>query len=368
MRIGFDAKRFFENKTGLGSFSRNLISALVKEHPQNEYILYSPQKPSKEHITKYLDTSNIKIRYPKKSFGHYWRTRGILKDLENDKIEIYHGLSNELPFGIHKTNLKTIVTIHDLLFRQFPQDHKPVDRMIYDWKSKYACSKANTIVAISQATQVSISEEYKIKKSNISVIHQDIDPIFYQERSKGHQKIVLEKLGIYCDYILFVGNDSVHKNLLTLLKSYSHSRKKRDLVLVLNKLGLNRECENLIEKENLNNRIKRLVDIPMEYLPALYTKAKCLIYPSLGEGWGLPVEEAIACGTRVIVPDFIPFTERFSALKIFLNDAKDPIKMAEQIDAVCAIKQNISKESNVTSTSASEYHKLYEDLQMAAKV
>ena len=118
MRIGFDAKRAFHNNTGLGNYSRFIIKALLKYAPQNEYLAYSP-KLSKIDL-------GIKTITPKKKI--LWRSWLIKSDLERDNIRIYHGLSNELPFGLKKSGIKSVVTIHDLIFERYPRLYPFLDR------------------------------------------------------------------------------------------------------------------------------------------------------------------------------------------------------------------------------------------------
>lgn len=360
MRIGFDAKRLFENKTGLGTYSRNLVNALIEEYPENEYYLYTPDKPSEKHIRNYLDTSNVKIRHPEKINKNYWRTRGILKDLAKDEIEIYHGLSNELPFGIHNTTIKTVVTIHDLLFKQFPQDYTLVDRMIYDWKSKYACSNADRVIAISLATKKSIRAYYNTPESQISTIYQEIDPIFRKKLTKEDQTKRLKDLRISEDFILFVGNDSKRKNLVTVLKALSLLDK--NLVMVLNRGTLNKECSDLIRSLGIKDQIRILTDVSKNQLQALYTKSKCLAYPSLGEGWGLPVEEAIACNTYAIVPNYPPFNEHHSNKKFLLNNPNNAKELAERIESIWDINDSEPQLKDEFDKNSLKYYQLYSDI------
>jgi len=359
VRIGFDAKRYFENRTGLGSFSRTLINNLIKFHPEHEYILYTNKKPNTS-IENNLDLPKIKIRYPKIGLGAYYRSRGILKDIVEDQLDIYHGLSNELPFGIHKTHVKSVVTIHDLLFKDFPEDYMLVDRMVYDWKSSYACKNADKIVAISKATQVSIMKHYTVPAHNISVIYQDINPTFYERTEHINQKQVLAQLQIDEDYILFVGNDSKRKNLTTVLNTLKYL--ECDLVLVLNSRKLNKECRNIIRNENLDSRIKIFSNLTADKLKVLYSNAKCLVYPSLGEGWGLPIEEAIACMTISIVPDNRPFTELPSTAKIFVSDPKNALELAKRIKNLSTKKHDIDKENGRIPEKNAEYLQLYENI------
>lgn len=363
MRIGFDAKRLFENETGLGTYSRNLVNALVREYPEYEYYLYTPSKPSDKHIREYLDMPNIKIRYAEKSNHNYWRTRGIIKDLMSDELQVYHGLSNEIPYGIHKTSIKTVVTIHDLLFKQFPEDYALIDRMIYDWKSKYAFKNADKVIAISQATRSSLSEQYGIPDSSrVTTIYQDIDPVFSNTQ---HQEVLtqsLEELGINGDYILFVGNDSKRKNLTTVLKAVSHLKEKQNLVLVLNKASLNHQCSGLVKNLGLTGQIKILTKVSLKHLQALYIKSICLVYPSIGEGWGLPVEEAIACNSNVLLPNYPPFNELDSSNKFFLDSPTDPVGMARSLEKVMLTKGSNVIEENLRNASSRKIISIYQYL------
>ena len=121
MRIGFDAKRAFFNKTGLGNYSRSVIKGLAEYFPQNSYYLYSPRPVGKN---SFCDFPNCFISGPSgffyKNLPSVWRTFGLAEQLRNEKIEAYHGLTNELPAGIEKTSILSVVTIADLIFSDLP--------------------------------------------------------------------------------------------------------------------------------------------------------------------------------------------------------------------------------------------------------
>ena len=106
MKIGFDAKRAFSNNTGLGNYSRDSIRILSEFYKQNEYFLYTPHKKYNERLNFIKNHNNILIRSPKstinKTFRSYWRSKNIIKNLLNDKIDLFHGLSHEIPIGIEK--------------------------------------------------------------------------------------------------------------------------------------------------------------------------------------------------------------------------------------------------------------------------
>ena len=137
MRIAFDAKRAFNNTSGLGNYSRYTISSLCKSYPEHSYHLYTPS------INKGVDFQsphNTELSLPEnffaKQFTSYWRSVGLKKRLKRDKIDLYHGLSNELPLGISKSGIKSVVTIHDLIFMRLPELYKSFDRKVYLKKTK----------------------------------------------------------------------------------------------------------------------------------------------------------------------------------------------------------------------------------------
>ena len=138
MRIGFDAKRAFLNSTGLGNYSRDSIRLLSHFYANNKYFLYTPKEIKNSRLAFLKNRDNTFIRTPQsllnKTLKSYWRSKSIVSDLFTNKIDIYHGLSHELPLGIEKTSIKTVVTIHDLIFIRYPHLFKLIDRKIYNKK------------------------------------------------------------------------------------------------------------------------------------------------------------------------------------------------------------------------------------------
>ena len=362
MRIGFDAKRYFENKTGLGSYGKTLINGLIKEYPDNEYFLYTPQKPSDKHIKELLDMSKVKVRHPLKASKSYWRSRGIIEDLKKDNIQVYHGLSNELPFGIHKTDIKTVVTIHDLLFKKFPEDYPLIDRMIYDWKAKYGCKRATKVISISKATTSDILNHYNVSTQKISTIYQDLSPQFLDDLETSTAKKILNGINIEFDFLLFIGNCKSRKNLKTVLQALAISKTKKHLVLVLPSKVLSSELAKVIVDNSLESYIHILSDLSIIQMKALYKLNSVLLYPSLGEGWGLPVEEALVFKKYAIVPRIQPFTEVASMYKVFLEDPLNPKELLEKIEFVDRLDINKEIVKNQTTFQSPRATSLYNQI------
>jgi hypothetical protein len=133
MRIGFDAKRLFNNFTGLGNHSRTTIDILTAEFPDNEYWLYTPKVRLNGITLPYLGKKGCRLVKPEGLMrGSAWRTYGLVADMKRDGIEVFHGLSNEMPVGLFHSGIASVVTIHDVAFRTFPDMYHWHDRKIYD--------------------------------------------------------------------------------------------------------------------------------------------------------------------------------------------------------------------------------------------
>ncbi|RYF85975.1 MAG: hypothetical protein EOO03_12495 [Chitinophagaceae bacterium] len=128
MQIGFDAKRIFHNTSGLGNYSRDVVRILATQFPANSYWLYNP-KPGK--INPFASIAAVTEQRPAsffdRIFSSYWRRRRMVKQLKKQGLDIFHGLSNELPADISKAGFPSVVTIHDLIFMRYPQWYKKAD-------------------------------------------------------------------------------------------------------------------------------------------------------------------------------------------------------------------------------------------------
>ena len=150
MILGFDAKRFFHNKTGLGNYSRDLIRILAQYNSENNYLLYNPKPKKIDRIL--IDGKIIIERLPEnkkdRKLSSLWRLFSVSSQIKKDKVELFHGLSGEIPIGLNKTGVKIVVTIHDLIFMRYPNLYSFFDRKIHFFKFKYAAKKSVVVVAI----------------------------------------------------------------------------------------------------------------------------------------------------------------------------------------------------------------------------
>src|SRR6185295_15875946 len=150
MNIGFDAKMAYHNGTGLGHYSRTLIRSLADHYPEHDYYLFNP-KPSSLFQMKARNIHEIlPSSFVDRTFSSRWRDRHMKKDLIRCKIDLYHGLDHEIPQELHETGIKSVVTIHDLIYERYPAQFSKQDLNKFTTNYRYACQHANKVIAISE--------------------------------------------------------------------------------------------------------------------------------------------------------------------------------------------------------------------------
>ena len=297
MKIGYDAKRIVRNGTGLGNYGRTLVNDIAQYDAELDLRLYVPDKGRDELRGQIVAQDNVSFCYPHDSalpFAKaWWRTKGMVKDLQRDQIQIYHGLSGELPFGISKTNIRSVVTIHDLIFLRHPEFYHWIDTKIYTWKFLQTIKEADHIIAISECTKRDIIELGQADESRISVIYQSCAPRFTISFSQNEEKKTSR-------YILSVGSIEARKNILLAVKALPYLPEDISLVIVGRHTKYTDQVNDYIKANRLEHRIRILHGVSDEELPALYAGAEAFVYPSVYEGFGIPIIEAISCGLPVV--------------------------------------------------------------------
>ena len=339
MKIGLDAKRAFFNKSGLGNYSRNVIRLLSEFYPNNEYILYTP---STKDAIDFERSGNISISTPATITSSisksYWRSFQLTKQLQNENIEVYHGLSNELPNKINDTNIKSIITVHDLIFMRFPELYKHVDRNIYIKKVKTGCQSADKIIAISNQTKNDLVDFLNIEEEKIEVVYQGCNPIFYNKVDDIKKSEIKKKLSLPNNYILYVGTIEKRKNLLNIVKAIKEFNIDIELVAVGKKTDYYNEIANYISKNNLKDKIHFYHSIESIDLPAIYQMAELFVYPSIFEGFGIPIIEAINSKIPVITSQGSCFSEAGGESTIYI----DPNNIEEIARSIIKVLSNNS--------------------------
>lgn len=332
MKIGYDAKRLFHNTTGLGNFSRDLIQILNRYYPENEYHLFNPKPKKIDRLA--IDNKTIfehlPIQFVDKKLSSLWRSKKCIKDLKREGIDIFHGLSAEIPVGIEKTTIKSIVSIHDLIFLRYPQFYKKIDVAIYTKKTKNALKNADLIVAISEQTKQDIIHFFNTDPKKIKVIYQGCHKAFKERATLETVNQIKKKYQLPEKFILNVGTIESRKNLISIIEAIKET--DISLVVIGRKTPYYEKVASLIDQEGLKNQVYFLQGLSIEELACVYQLATIFVYPSLFEGFGIPIIEALYSQTPVITSKDGCFNEAAGPHSIFI-DPKNYI----------ALKNNITK-------------------------
>lgn len=332
INIGYEAKRVFHNRTGLGNYSRDLVRILSTFHSHLNFYLYNPKKADVERFIP--NNTNVFEILPKTTFtkilSSLWRQLFIISDLKADKIDIFHGLSGELPIGLRSANIKSVVTIHDLIFMRYPSFYRFFDRAIYFYKFKYAAKAADVVIAISEQTKRDIIQFLGIPASKIVVVYQGCSDIFQVQYSNIEKQEVANKFNLPAQFILNVGTIEPRKNVLAAAKAIKDI--DTYLIIIGGVTTFKDEIISYVTQNNYKQKIIFLDGLTHKELAIIYQLATIFVYPSLFEGFGIPIIEALYSKIPVITTNSGVFPEAAGPFSIYVNpseidDIKDKIEM-----------------------------------------
>ncbi|MDR2802185.1 MAG: glycosyltransferase family 4 protein [Prevotellaceae bacterium] len=334
MQIGFDAKRAFKNFTGLGNYSRAVISILSDFYPDNQYFLYTPFY-KKHPLLSFARRPNITVRGPEgllKRLPSAWRSLGMASDVRFERIELFHGLTGELPIGLNK-KIRTVVTVHDLIFLRYPNYYKPLDQWLYAKKHKLACERADLVIAISEQTKQDIIEFFGIDEKKIRLVYQGCDAQFYRTVTDREKQNVRALYRLPEKYILYVGTVEMRKNLITLIKALSLLPEEVHLIVVGRETAYAKKIKEEIAVRKLEQRVLFLDEVMFNHLPAIYQQAQVFCLPSLFEGFGIPVLEALNSRVPVVASNISSLPEAGGSGQLYVSPT-DEQEIAHAIQQV----------------------------------
>lgn len=313
MKIGFDAKRFFHNNSGLGNYSRDLVRILSEYAPEHQYILFA-KKPS-EKGKEILSGVNVSFQSLKKTL--FSRQYQMGKQVQDLGCDIFHGLSGEIPLSWRKKPIKKIVTIHDLIFVRYPQFYSYFDRKIHFWKFKNSAEKADMVIAISEQTKQDIIKFLKIDERKIEVVYQGCHSVFKLSYSEEQKQSVREKYKLPERFLLNVGTVEERKNLFSVVKAIENTG--IPLVVIGKKTKYFHKIQRYIQKNSMESQVQFLENVNLEELAMIYQLADIFIYPSLFEGFGIPIIEALYSKTPVITSNISCLPEAGGENSLYVN-------------------------------------------------
>ena len=295
--IGIDASRAtIERQTGTERYSRRIIEEILDQGVEQCFRLYVNGKVPIS-LSQRVGTQQRLIPFPR-----LWTHVRLSAELALHPVDALFIPAHVVP-PIHPT--PTVVTIHDLGYLHEPESHTDLSRAYLDWSTRWSVRAAQRIIAISQTTKNDLMNFYRVPENKVTVIYHGVDARFGRKSSAEITR-VKRSLGITGPFILFVGTIQPRKNLVRLIAAFDTiADQYPDVQLVLaGKIGW--KTDEIVATASRSphlNRIKLPGHVPDADLPALYSAAKLFALPSLYEGFGMPVLEAMACGTPVLVSD-----------------------------------------------------------------
>jgi glycosyltransferase involved in cell wall biosynthesis len=303
MRIAIDIRNMVFSRAGISKYTENLIRSLAGIDQSNEYVLLSNTK-SRRDWSKFSNVSEKVIRLPNvgRFTEKFWEE--ALLPVELKKADIFHSPRFMLP---KKKVCKYIDTIHDLAFKRYPELFtEQTFSYVNDWVER-AVKKADKIIAISNNTKKDLIDLFNAKADRIEVIYLGVDHAFCPVDSNDPLTETRNKYGLPEKFILFVGTIEPRKNLKRLIEAFYEFRKdasnQHALIIAGGRGWQYSEIFKSVEKLGLDKHVIFLDYIPEQDLPLIYNAADLFVYPSLYEGFGLPVLEAMACGVPVVTSD-----------------------------------------------------------------
>ncbi len=335
--IGIDASRaVLTQRTGTEHYSASLLSALA-ELPEAQ----------KRPITLYVNLRNPQsaIRNLQFDLPAAWRVRAIpfprLWTHARLSWEMLTRPPRTLFVPSHVVPLwhprRTVVTVHDLGYLEYPQAHTRMSRLYLHLSTWFSAHAASRVIAISEATKRDLIKHYKIKPGKIEVIYHGRDPIFIPVTDRSKIEGMLGKYGITQPYCIHVGTLQPRKNLGILVEAWDMLRARRDsppMLLLAGKRGwLYDSLLQSVQSRGLGDFVKFADYVERDDLPALYSGALALTFPSLYEGFGLPPLEAMSCGTPVLASNSSSVPEVVGDAGILL-DPKDAHAWADAVERI----------------------------------
>lgn len=321
MKIGIEARWLQRETTGFGKYAYNLLRELNDLNHGHQLSVYVNNRSVDRGLFANVRARRIVVplRPP------LYKQVGIPLDivLKHRQLDLFHFLYNApalfmpCPF---------VVTIHDLSYLHVPQMMSWVNRTLAWWQLRFSAAKARLIITDSENSKRDILNRLHIPENKIDVIPLGVEPSFRPISSD--QKVALcRKYSIPGPFILYVGTYLPHKNLPTLIRAFGRlvAKGNSSLNLVLaGKKGRNAEnIESLVEKLGLNRRVQMPGFVPDEDLPQLYGSCSVFVFPSLYEGFGLPMLEAMACGVPVIAARSSCLMEVGGDAAVYFDPASD---------------------------------------------
>lgn len=334
MKVAIDVRTVLPNRSGVGNYVLHLIQNLRKVDPDSIYFFLSlkknlsflgPLAPEQNPLQTVFSHENHPL-------GDFWEHFILPIRLMKKGIDVFHGPASLIPF--RRDHYQVVVTIHDLVAFLFPETIPLKYGAYMRYLLRQAVKRANKIISVSHHTRQDLIEILKVPSEKIVVIHEAPSPIFRPYDRNKVRTLLKERYGIKKKYIYHLGNIEPRKNLIVLLQAFTRVCQELgteyQLVVSGQKGWLIRSLSHFLKNYPMRDQVLFTGYVPMEDLPLLMNGAEIFVFPSLYEGFGLPVLEAMSCGTPVISSNRSSIPEIVGSAGV-LVDPTDVKELAHQI-------------------------------------
>ena len=297
-RFGHNKETGLPNRVGSGEFCFQLLSALSRLDKNNEYSVFLPVKPTSD-----MPKETGKWKYIVFHSKKLWTLLGLSKKLKDYKLDVFFSPTHYLPLSVSSPS---VISILDVSYLYFPNLFKKKDLYQLKFWGGYSIRKAQKIITISNSSKNDIIKMYGVNSDKVSVVYPGIKELKTENLKLKSMEELKKKFGISSSYILFVGTLQPRKNIIKLIEAFSKLKTENlklkdnlELVIVGRKGWQFEEILNAPKKYGVEDRVKFLDSVTDEDLPSLYKNALCFCLPSLYEGFGLPILEAMQYGCPV---------------------------------------------------------------------
>ena len=314
MKIGVDARPLSYQLTGIGVYLKHLLNEIQKIDHQNDYYLISNGPMDYDLINPRW--SKVEGRVNRKLLSTLWMQLNVPFIAVRRNLDLFWGSRHHLPLLL-SPEIRTVVTVHDIVNRLLPGTMALPNLLVERLLMKLSLKRSDAILAVSRSTATDAKKEFGISANKITTVHHGT-PVFPRELKRGPE----QNNDVPSKYFLFVGTLDPRKNFERIFKAFESLRplsQELHLVIVGGEGWKNRDFLEMVGKHHLKGQIHMPGYLPRNQLVSYYKNAICLMFPSLYEGFGLPILEAMSCGTPVITSNVSSMEEVAGSAALLVN-------------------------------------------------
>ncbi len=334
MRIGIEAQRIFrQKKHGMDIVILEILRQLQQLNTPHEYFAYA--QPYKD-INTLHSSENVKVKLSGPTLYPIWEQYILPREIKKDKIDLLHCTSNTAPINI---NVPLIVTIHDIIYlekqvRNNGVFYQKLGGVYRRWNVPQIAKKASMVVTVSDYERNRIIERLNLPEEKVRTVYNACSSHFGNDYGAEELQDFSKRMNLPERFVLFLGNTDPKKNLPNVIKTLGllYERKQLDFTLVITDFKIEHLLP-LLKEQNNEHLLKHIMLIGYvinQELPKLYKLAQLFLYPSLRESFGIPILEAMQCGTPLITSDTSAMPEIAGSGSV-LVDPSQPEEIAEKI-------------------------------------